>query len=59
MFMNWLETLAVYRALYPRVALQNAKYFMRFPGDRDVASAIVDHLAAQPGGGVRFNVLFD
>lgn len=43
---------AVYKALYPRVATQTAKYYARFPGDVEVVARIVRHLAAAPGGGV-------
>mmetsp|Transcript_14763 Transcript_14763/g.41571 ORF Transcript_14763/g.41571 Transcript_14763/m.41571 type:complete len:485 (-) Transcript_14763:100-1554(-) len=41
-----------YRRLFKRVITQNQRYYERFPGDQEVATAIVQHLAAQPEGGV-------
>ncbi|KAG1671871.1 hypothetical protein FOA52_003438 [Chlamydomonas sp. UWO 241] len=41
----------VYRRLYKRVALQNARYYERFPGDVALVQRIVNWLAAQPMGG--------
>jgi len=43
---------AVYRACYKRVALQNAKYYKRFPGDAEIVRSVVLHLAQSEGGGV-------
>ncbi len=44
----------VYRALYPRVREKNARYFDRYPGDRERLAAIRDALAGGdvqlPGG---------
>ena len=41
---------AVYAALFDRVALQNAKFYARFPGDVARVRSIVAALAATPGG---------
>ena len=46
------SALTVYKALFPRVALQTKKYYQRFPADVAVVARIVNHLAASPGGGV-------
>ena len=43
---------AVYRACYKRVALQNAKFYERFPEDEGIVRAVVLHLAEAEGGGV-------
>ena len=43
---------AVYKALYPHVATQTAKYYKRFPADVALVQRIVLHLADAPGGGV-------
>ncbi|MBW8483668.1 alpha/beta fold hydrolase [Actinomadura parmotrematis] len=44
----------VYRAAYPRVLAHNERYFARYPGDRDAARRVRDHLAEHdvrlPGG---------
>ncbi|OAE23665.1 hypothetical protein AXG93_2079s1130 [Marchantia polymorpha subsp. ruderalis] len=47
----------VYRECYKRVALQNAKFYSRFPQDEEVVRSIVRHLAeeggvAMPSGGI-------
>lgn len=42
----------VYRACYKRVAIQNAKFYKRFPGDAEVVRSVVLHLAQCEGGGV-------
>ncbi|KAG0553341.1 hypothetical protein M758_12G002000 [Ceratodon purpureus] len=43
---------AVYRACYKRVALQNAKFYKRFPNDAEIVRLVVLHLAQSEGGGV-------
>jgi hypothetical protein len=43
---------AVYRACYKRVALQNAKFYQRFPQDEEIVRSVVLHLANLEGGGV-------
>lgn len=42
----------VYRALYKRVVLQNAKFYERFPEDENIVRSIVLHLAEAEAGGV-------
>ncbi len=42
---------SAYRALYRRVLLQNAKYYVRFPQDIKLVQRIVNYLASQPEGG--------
>lgn len=43
---------AVYHACFKRVALQNAKFYKRFPGDAEIVRSVVLHLAQSEGGGV-------
>lgn len=43
---------AVYCACYKRVALQNAKFYQRFPQDEEIVRSVVLHLANLEGGGV-------
>lgn len=48
---------AVYRACFKRVALQNAKFYKRFPGDAEIVRSVVLHLAQSEGGGVSLALL--
>lgn len=43
----------VYAATLRRVLIQNQRYYQRFPADEAAVRRIVNHLAAQPEGGVR------
>jgi hypothetical protein len=42
----------VYRQCFKRVALQNDKFYARFPQDEEIVRSIILHLAKAEGGGV-------